>query len=110
MKWMFVGIMVLGLFGSLSRFTPNTLWTDASYFFRKDKKNYLKFSNIFRGNYLLILGIVSLIFSILSFFISFNVTNEQIFIIFIFYSVIAETILQIKWIHLSKLNIDGLNK
>lgn len=106
MKWMLVGIMVLSLFGSLSRFTPNTPWTDTSYFFRKDKKSYLKFSNIFRGNYLLILGIVSLIFSILSFFISFNITNEQIFIIFIFYSIIAETILQIKWIRLSKLNID----
>ena len=105
MKWLFVGIMIFGLFGSLSRFTPNILWKDASYFFRKDKKGYLKFSNIFRGNYLLILGIFSLIFSILSFFISFNITNEQIFIIFIFYLIIAESILQIKWIRLSKLTM-----
>lgn len=97
MKWMFIAITVVSLFGSLSRFTPNTPWKDVFYFFRKDKKEYLKFSNVFRGNYLLISGLVSLIFSILSFFINFEINNSYIFLSFFVYVIIAESILQIKW-------------
>lgn len=97
MRWIFVGIMVFGLFGSLSRFTPNTIWSDTTYFFRKNKKDYLKFSNIFRGNYLLILGLISLIFSIISLFITIKIKDESIFILFIIYLVGAESILQLKW-------------
>lgn len=97
MKWLFIVITIVSLFGSLSRFTPNIPWKDVFYFFRKEKKEYLKFSNVFRGNYLLVSGLVSLMFSILSFFINFKINNNYIFLIFFVYVIIAESILQMKW-------------
>jgi len=97
MNWIFVAITFLSLFGSSSRFTPNTPWVDISYFFRKNKKEYLKFSNIFRGNYFLILGLVSLAFFLLSLFIPFKINANYIFIFFLLYIFVAESVLQIKW-------------
>ena len=102
MSGLFVAIAFLGFFGSLSRFTPNTPWADVSYFFRKNKKDYLAFSNKFRGNYYLILGLFSLVFFILSLFISFKMDGSFSFIVLVVYVCIAESILQIKWYNLQK--------
>lgn len=102
MKELFLGFAVVSFFGSLSRFTPNTPWSDWSYLYRKNKKGknkeeYIKFSNIFRGNYLLIVGLVSLIFSVLSSFVTFEIEGKYIFIIYAVCLSITELILQVKW-------------
>ena len=46
---LFLGFCVLGLFGSLSLVPPHVLWNDLTYFFRKDRKEYLTFSNRYHG-------------------------------------------------------------
>ncbi|MGX4686105.1 hypothetical protein JNUCC83_04305 [Vagococcus sp. JNUCC 83] len=97
MKGMFIAITIVSLFGSLSRWTPNILWKDIFYFFRKDKNEYLAFSNAFRGNYFFISGIVSLLCSILSFFVTIQIDSRYIFLAFFIYVIIAESVLQLTW-------------
>lgn len=64
LQFLLIGFCTVGFFGSLSLFTPNTLWNDLTYFFRKDKKAYLKYSNRFHGKGYLAMGVSSLVFFI----------------------------------------------
>lgn len=97
MNIMFGGIALVCLFGSLSMFTPNLMWNDPTYFFRENKSEYLKFSNIFRGKYYLVIGIVSLVCFIISFFIKLNIHYGLIFTLFLICLLIGRIILEVKW-------------
>ena len=102
MTGFFIATTIIGLFGSLSRFAPYLLWRDFSYFFRKNKKDYLVFSNKFRGNYYLILGVVSLVLSLASLLSPFKIKGPLLIIPFVVYLLIAESVLQIKWYNVQK--------
>ena len=97
MTFAFGAILVVCLVGSVSMFTPNTMWNDFTYFFRTDKKEYLTFSNSFRGKYFLFIGIISLICFISSFFITYKVAPGLIFGMYIISLLIGRIILEIKW-------------
>lgn len=96
---MFGGIALACLFGSLSVFTPNLMWNDPTYFFREDKNKseYLRFSNTFRGKYYFVIGIVSLIGFIISIFVKTDIHYGFIFAIFIIFLLIGCLALEIKW-------------
>lgn len=65
MNWMFVVMTIVSyLVAYLDLLLPNLSWTDFFYFFRKDKKDYLKFSSFFKSNY-----IINIRSSLFSFFI-----------------------------------------
>lgn len=46
------GAALVCFFGSLSVFTPKVSWRDLTIYIRKNKQEYLTFSNKFRGRYL----------------------------------------------------------
>lgn len=83
MKFVFGAITVVCFLGSLSLVFPNVFWRDITYFFRNNKDEYLRFSNLFIGKCYFILGCCSLVFLILSFFIEFRL--NKIFVLFIFF-------------------------
>ncbi|GAA3025801.1 hypothetical protein GCM10019998_22870 [Tetragenococcus solitarius] len=50
------GAALVCFFGSLSVFTPKVSWRDLTIYIRKNKQEYLTFSNKFRGRYLFFLA------------------------------------------------------
>lgn len=101
MTVLLLGLTILGFFGSLQYLFPNTLWNDTSVFFRKNKTDYLNFSNRFRGKYCFFLGCTSLAFFFVSFFIKVGPNQDNIelilFIILTLYIVVNEFRLEMKW-------------
>lgn len=97
MRFALIAITIMGLFGSLSLFTPKMMWNDFSYFFRKNKAEYLAFSNQFRGKFLLLLAIISFTLFVLSFVLDYNIKSSFVFIVFLAYILIAHILLEIKW-------------
>lgn len=97
MRWILGAITVVCLFGSLSRLTPNVMWNDPTYFFRQNKSGYLKFSNTFRGTYLLMIGSVSLLLFLLSFFMTIPLTDGSLFLIFLMCVLVGRLALEWKW-------------
>lgn len=100
MSMILLALAIFGFFGSLQYVFPNVLWNDISVFFRKNKTDYLNFSNRFRGKYCFFLGCVSLILFLVSFL--FKLPNDgnvekTLFVILILYFGINEFRLEIKW-------------
>ena len=102
MRFILIAITVVCLFGSLSILTPTTLWNDFTYFFRKNKTDYLKFSNKFRVKFYLVLGLISLFVLILTFFVDFKLSPLSIFAVFFICLIIGRICLEILWRHQSK--------
>lgn len=100
MRFLFGGFTLVFLFGSLSRFTPNTPWNDVSILFRKNKKEYINFSNKIRGTYCLVLGILCLLMFLSSFIFDYPNNESAVFIGFcsvFFLTIILEIIVEIRW-------------
>lgn len=97
MTFLFGAITVVCFFGSLSIVFPNIHWRDMTYFFRENKKEYLRFSNQFSGKYLLVLGCISLIHFIISFFVTFNISKIFVFSIFFTCLIIGRICLEVAW-------------
>lgn len=105
MRFLFGGFTLLFFFGSLSRFTPNIPWNDASILFRKNKTDYINFSNKIRGIYCLVLGILCLLIFLSSFIFDYPNNESTVFIGFcsvVFLTIILEILVEIKWRHKQK--------
>lgn len=102
MTFMLVSIALLGIISSLAIWTPDVPWNDITYLFRQNKKQYLAFSNRFRGKYLLLLGLIALCVLFVSYFIPFTLSDSVIGLFFILYLIIFRIILEVKWRQLQK--------
>lgn len=94
---LFLAFTFAGLFGSLSRFTPNTPWNDFTYLFHKNGQEYLAFSNHFNSNIWLILAGVSFPLFLLDCFLSFSLRTETIMIGYACYLASAYLVEQFLW-------------
>lgn len=94
----YLAFVVVGLFGSLCWFTPNTPWSDITYFFRKRKKEYLKLSNQIFGKYWLSVALISLVLLLLNYFqiIPF-VSPIKIFLVYLFSGIIPLILIELRW-------------
>ena len=99
---LFLGFCVLGLFGSLSLVTPHVLWNDLTYFFRKDRKEYLTFSNRYHGKMYLVIGLISFVLFLVSWFVRIVVSLYAVFFVYIAFWMLAEVLIQIHWLRKSK--------
>jgi cobalamin biosynthesis protein CobD/CbiB len=99
---LFLGFCVLGLFGSLSLVTPHVLWNDLTYFFRKDRKEYLRFSNRYHGKMYLVIGLISFVLFLVSWFVRIVVSLYAVFFVYIAFWMLAEVLIQIHWLRKSK--------
>lgn len=93
----FIAISFLSLFGSLSRFTPNTLWSDTSYFFRKNKEEYLHFTNKLRGKCLLFFGGFNLVLSSFIYLLKISISLPILAAFLIIGVITIELIVDISW-------------
>lgn len=104
MRFLFGGITLISLVGSITYFTPTVLWSDLTYFFRKDKVNYLKFSNRYRGRYMFFSACLGLLLFLLTFFITFKENIEFVFLVFFIYLAICRMSLEMQWYKMSQVN------
>lgn len=101
MYWIFLAFLVMGLFGSLMRFTPRLPWNDFTFLFRKERKaEYLAFANHFTANYWLGVAGVSLIGFLVTFLMGVKEDGRVLLIIFAVYcasGVIAGIAQEVLW-------------
>ncbi|MGG5333915.1 hypothetical protein IGI46_005085 [Enterococcus sp. AZ163] len=97
-QYLLLGLCIIGFFGSISMFTPNTPWNDITYLFRKvDKQKYLRYSNKFFGKTWLTVGISSLILFLLTLIIKINIPIQLILFLFFIYLFIRVVLLEVGW-------------
>ena len=97
LQFLLIGFCTVGFFGSLSLFTPNTLWNDLTYFFRKDKRAYLKYSNRFHGKVYLAIGVSSLVFLLVSVVVKLNLSLYFVCFSYVAFFIAMEILLQVGW-------------
>ncbi|MGX7023804.1 hypothetical protein [Vagococcus hydrophili] len=107
--WFFIAISIVSLFGSLSRFTPNTFWNDTSYFFRKNKEEYLPFTNKLRGKCLLFFGVFNLVLSAFIYLLKISISLPILAAFFIIGLIAIELIVEISWNKKEKNNSNVTN-
>lgn len=91
-------LTILGLFGSLSRFTPRIPWNDVTYLFRKERKaEYLAFSNQFMGKFWLGFAVVSFVLLLINFAIPFSFDPFFLVAGFVLSWLVAFVLLQLRW-------------
>lgn len=91
------GITIVGLFGSLAFFTPDTPWRDVSIFFRKNKQEYIKFSNRARSKVWIFTSICSAILLILSLIVDLPVNPLLVFTVYGIILLIAFAQIEGQW-------------
>jgi uncharacterized membrane protein YesL len=96
-QFFLLGLIVVGFVGSLATFTPNTSWNDVTVFFRKDKKEYLAYSNKFHGKVWLFVGISALLLLGLSFVSKIKIPFLFILSFYILFLLVMEVVCQVIW-------------
>jgi len=91
------GITIVGLFGSLAFFTPHTPWRDVSIFFRRNKQDYVKFSNKARSKVCFFTSICSSLLLILSLIVDLSVSPLLVFSVYVIILLISFVQIEIKW-------------
>lgn len=93
----FLALVVVGLFGSISLFTPNITWNDPTIIFRKNQEAYRRFSNRFMGKYWLSVAAVSFVLLLLSILDVINIPPLLIGICYLGSTLVAFITLHFKW-------------
>lgn len=93
----YLALLVVGLFGSLSLFTPNVTWNDPTIIFRKNQDAYRRFSNKFMGKYWLSVAGVSFILLLLSILEVIHFPTVLVGICYLIATFGAYVVLHFKW-------------
>ncbi|MGM0216129.1 hypothetical protein [Enterococcus sp. AZ109] len=94
----FIGLCIIGLFGSLAMFTPRVPWNDFTHHFRKERKaEFLAYHNRFIGKVWLSIASISFLLLLLSFVIKIQFSNKSIFLFFAAYLLIFRLLLEVFW-------------
>ncbi|MGX7015116.1 hypothetical protein [Vagococcus silagei] len=97
MQFLLITITAFCLLASIQMVTPNSLWSDVTYFFRQDKKAYLNFSNRLRGKQLLYSSGFFFVLFLINFMIPIKVNETKFAMAFLILIILLELRVQVKW-------------